>query len=126
VRCFLDGLDKPPIAGRHSASSAAKSNFFLLLGMEASCDASCNDTGAIYKHHPLSAHGNETRMLRLVNRSRFISCRLRVVSLDDMPDYLAASYVWGDPLETRLIQVDGKPFSVGINLWHFLLQMQRD
>ncbi|KAF2190362.1 HET-domain-containing protein, partial [Zopfia rhizophila CBS 207.26] len=45
-----------------------------------------------------------------------IRCLLAIESLERTPRYEALSYVWGSPLDTREIEVNGKPFHVTSNL----------
>lgn len=53
-----------------------------------------------------------------------IHSTLQVVSLDDNPEYLALSYVWGDPQATRSIVVNGHVTCVTINLAEALRQIR--
>ena len=55
-----------------------------------------------------------------------MSCRLSIVSLGRPPEYRALSYVWGDASVTKLTLVDDVPFTVRVNLWDFLAQMQEE
>jgi hypothetical protein len=54
-----------------------------------------------------------------------ISCQIHIVSLSDSPDFLALSYVWGPEAPTETIILDGKPFTVRLNLWNFLAEFRR-
>lgn len=71
---------------------------------------------AIYK--PLDTSRSEVRLLQIqkTKPDQPVKCRLRTVSLDDNPIYVALSYVWGDPSITRDIVVDGHVKPVTINL----------
>ncbi|KAK3068800.1 hypothetical protein LTR53_013346 [Teratosphaeriaceae sp. CCFEE 6253] len=55
-----------------------------------------------------------------------LACRLRTVSLDDQVSYTALSYVWGDPLLTRMILVDGQAFEATANLESALRHLRAD
>ncbi len=55
---------------------------------------------AAYKHSPLPQNGDEIRLLELLpatfSKSRdFISCRLVIRRLSEVPQYEALSYTWG-------------------------------
>jgi hypothetical protein len=54
-----------------------------------------------------------------------ISCQIHIVSLSDSPDFLALSYVWGPEAPTKTIILDGKLFTVRLNLWNFLAEFRR-
>jgi hypothetical protein len=106
-------------------------------------DARSYSTGAL-KYKPLEPARREIRLLyfkpqgppdfenddgTVVYKTANISFRdddgtlcfsLRHVSLDDEPGYLPISYVWGDPMVTRCIKIDGHDFEVTVNLWEAL------
>ncbi|KAK0648983.1 heterokaryon incompatibility protein-domain-containing protein, partial [Cercophora newfieldiana] len=69
---------------------------------------------------PLSTKGSEIRVLTLLpspgEPDRPIQCRLRVVSLNNNPEYEALSYVWGNTAERKPIEVDGCEMQVTTNL----------
>lgn len=73
---------------------------------------------------------DEKREIRLlaIERSREKTsktrCSLRRYSLDDIPPYYALSYVWGDPMVTESIKVDGVHFAVTTNLMAALQQIR--
>jgi hypothetical protein len=53
---------------------------------------------------------SEIRLLQILpSRSArsTVNCRLSTVSLDDSPDFVALSYVWGDPTVTKNIRING-------------------
>lgn len=54
-----------------------------------------------------------------------ICCTLEVVSLDDVPDYEALSYVWGSPNQLTHIKFDGHTFQVRKNLRRALTGIRR-
>lgn len=45
-----------------------------------------------------------------------IKCEIIHVSLEDPPRYIAISYAWGDPGDTRKIEIEGCPISVSASL----------
>ena len=54
-----------------------------------------------------------------------ISCNLRIVSLDDRPIYTALSYVWGDPADSKLIEVNGQTLPITVNLEAALRRLRK-
>ncbi|KAL8328525.1 hypothetical protein RB597_004349 [Gaeumannomyces tritici] len=67
---------------------------------------------SIYK--PLDPSRQEIRLeilsFDVEDKSSVISCRIHVVSLLDKPDFVALSYVWGNPADTVEMRVGGAPF----------------
>lgn len=58
---------------------------------------------------------HQIRLLELQpgqTHSGHIRCRMKTVSLSDPPLYEAVSYVWGNPSDIVLIEVNGTPFGV--------------
>ncbi|KAF4973369.1 hypothetical protein FSARC_347 [Fusarium sarcochroum] len=53
-----------------------------------------------------------------------LRCVLQTAILDNDPEYEALSYAWGDPLEHRSIEVDGRQRGVTVNLYHALLRLR--
>jgi hypothetical protein len=51
---------------------------------------------------PINGERREIRIVHLQSGkwADEIECTLEIVSLDDSPDYLTLSYVWGDPAHT--------------------------
>ncbi|KAM5349251.1 hypothetical protein ACJ41O_005758 [Fusarium nematophilum] len=68
-----------------------------------------------YQYRPL-----EDMSIRLIRispeRKTMIKCEIIPVSLEDPPRYTAISYAWGDPGDTRKIEVEGCPVSVSVSL----------
>ncbi|KAK2738109.1 heterokaryon incompatibility protein [Colletotrichum kahawae] len=66
----------------------------------------------------LDPEKREIRLLEVVCEpgNTQISYRLHTVSLDDKPYFTALSYVWGDPLVTENINIDGFQTPVTVNL----------
>ena len=62
---------------------------------------------------------DEIRLLTILpsaDPSRQISCELQTVSLSPKPHYRALSYVWGDPIPTATIEINGLQRDVTPNL----------
>jgi hypothetical protein len=80
-----------------------------------------------YIHTPLSADGNEIRVLYLRPGSWHdeISCDLKVVSLDENPEFEALSYVWGDPEDTSPVRLDSCALEVTKNLKAALRRLRK-
>ncbi|KAF5639649.1 het-domain protein [Fusarium sp. NRRL 52700] len=53
-----------------------------------------------------------------------LQCRLGVANLADRPVYEALSYCWGDPMQTREIHLNQKPFAVTTNLHSALSKLR--
>ncbi|KAK5654713.1 hypothetical protein OQA88_7037 [Cercophora sp. LCS_1] len=70
----------------------------------------------MYSH--LDSNRRETRLVAIKPGSRNddIRCGLIQISLSDLPQYEALSYVWGDPSDRTMIVLDGQDFSVTKNL----------
>ena len=78
-----------------------------------------------FKYKSLDREKREIRLLELFPRSSKLSqvrpnCRILTQSLYDDPPYLALSYVWGVPDDTRTILVNKHPFKVTRNLYEAL------
>lgn len=71
------------------------------------------------EYTPLDVKRSEIRLLTILPAIDFsdpINCRLHTVSLNEVPDYEALSYCWGDPTATRQVLVQDSPVNVTINL----------
>ncbi|KAH7082449.1 heterokaryon incompatibility protein-domain-containing protein [Paraphoma chrysanthemicola] len=71
-----------------------------------------------YPAEKLDLHHRQIRLVTLFP-GRYIdaiSCDLSTVSLDDLPDYNALSYAWGDRADSRDILLNGVAFKVTRNL----------
>lgn len=76
---------------------------------------------------PLNDSRNEIRLLEIAQCSNCDrSLKLFKCSLDDVPQYFALSYVWGDPEDTRPIRVNNWDVQVTLNLVDALHQLQDD
>ncbi|KAL1607978.1 Folylpolyglutamate synthetase [Paraconiothyrium brasiliense] len=77
-----------------------------------------------FKYNPLNVERHEIRLLKLLSpgsgpspaKSALVNCTLEHVSLDEIPEYQALSYVWGNPALTSPICVDGQIFEATFNL----------
>ncbi|KAF4464009.1 heterokaryon incompatibility het-6 [Fusarium albosuccineum] len=68
-----------------------------------------------YQYRPLA--DMSIRLIRISpERKTMIKCEIIHVSLEDPPRYVAISYAWGDPRDTRRIEVEGCPISVSASL----------
>lgn len=82
----------------------------------------------MFRHEPLDMAKSQIRLLTLYPSSSACSERgstpihydLEVFDLDEVPDYVALSYVWGPPDPKELIFADHRGYEVGENLFHFL------
>ncbi|KAE9364416.1 HET-domain-containing protein, partial [Stipitochalara longipes BDJ] len=82
---------------------------------------------AIYPE--LDKTSNSIRILELQPDRRgndLIRCNLIAVSLDDLPEYEALSYMWGEPDGDAQFQiwVNGAPVRVRQNLWYALQRLR--
>jgi hypothetical protein len=72
-----------------------------------------------YAYEDLATDKHQIRVLHVHAATTWheeISCHLTLVSLGDNPQFQALSYVWGDPKDTNLVQLDGHVFPVTRNL----------
>ncbi|RMJ14867.1 hypothetical protein CDV36_005468 [Fusarium kuroshium] len=68
-----------------------------------------------YQYRPLKEQS--IRLIRISpERKTMIKCEIIHVSLEDPPRYVAVSYAWGDPRDTRRIEIEGCPISVSASL----------
>jgi hypothetical protein len=83
-----------------------------------------------FHYSPLNREKREIRLLKLDASTRpgtaLLSYSLRQVSLDDEPDFIALSYVWGDQLRTSPIAIDGHEVSVTDGLYYALRELARE
>lgn len=66
----------------------------------------------------------EVRLIKVHAQGKTIGVRLEHYDLDDAPDYSALSYTWGEESPTRQIMVNRRPFTIRLNLYHFLQVFQ--
>lgn len=71
-----------------------------------------------FSHLSLNGQQREIRVLELHagEYDDSIACSLRLENLDDVPNYEALSYVWGDPGITTDISLNGQNFGITTNL----------
>ncbi|KAF5639350.1 heterokaryon incompatibility (het-6OR allele) [Fusarium sp. NRRL 52700] len=74
----------------------------------------------------LDLQSHQIRILHLLpgNYSNPLRCVLRTEFLDAGPSYQALSYVWGDPLDCRSIEVNGRQVNVTVNLFNALRRLR--
>jgi hypothetical protein len=79
-------------------------------------------------YRPLDQTRSETRLIQIfpyLDEDETVSCQLVTVSLTGNPQYFALSYIWGDPIFTTDIVVNGKLMPVTTNLALALQDMRR-
>lgn len=66
------------------------------------------------------------RILELLPGSgnQVLSCRLHFINVDDGFEYLALSYVWGDPTQESWVMCNTKSLRITPNLWNLLHQLR--
>ncbi|KAF2834748.1 hypothetical protein M501DRAFT_1020539 [Patellaria atrata CBS 101060] len=69
------------------------------------------------------SHPPDHRVIYLGNK---FHCTLRKVSLDDLPEYVAISYVWGNIMDPELITLNGTEFTITRNLTSTLKHIRAD
>jgi hypothetical protein len=78
-------------------------------------------------HHLYQPLDHTSKCIRLLTMERdadnSIRCTLRIFPIDESPPFIALSYAWGSPAETRQILLDGKDFTVRENLHAALLMI---
>ncbi|KAH7175311.1 heterokaryon incompatibility protein-domain-containing protein [Dactylonectria macrodidyma] len=80
-----------------------------------------------FRYRGLDPRGTEIRLLRILPpKSMQIECALFHVLLDELPPYVAISYTWGDPDDTRSLALEGHDFPVTVNLWQALSRLRSD
>jgi len=82
---------------------------------------------ALYDDQPLDPEKHQIRLIKLCPGSQDapIICSSSVVSLDDKPEYMALSYVWGSPVDPNYISNGFVDIPVTRNL-HTALSHLRD
>lgn len=77
-----------------------------------------------FKHDELpdaATHISLLRISRCVGDKR-VACELSTWTVEDVPDYVAVSYTWGDPASTSEITLNGRPMEVRQNCDEVLRQ----
>ncbi|KAE9373784.1 hypothetical protein N431DRAFT_407479 [Stipitochalara longipes BDJ] len=78
----------------------------------------------IFEHNRLEDKPYAFRLIQLFPASdtgQEISCKLVPSDLEELPNYKALSYVWGDATATRNIYIEGKPYPVTKNCYTALV-----
>ena len=77
---------------------------------------------------PLKQERGEIRLLTLCpgNFEQDIQCKLRIVSLDQHPNYVALSYCWGDPNDRATISLNEQDHPVTSSLATALRYVRRN
>lgn len=82
-------------------------------------------------HDTLSSAERQIRLLKIEGRvssedgNDGICCSLQAFTFENAPEYTALSYAWGPPDPCLDITVNGKVFSVRLNLFDFLHQISQ-
>lgn len=82
------------------------------------------ESSSIYS--PLDTGKHEIRVLTVLEQtpdSTLVDCSLKIVSLDDQPNFTALSYCWGAPQLAGKIRVNGVLWSGTPNLAAALRQL---
>jgi len=79
----------------------------------------------VFSYKPL--HGAEIRLLSIEKAEFDQPLRISIehVPLGSSPKYMALSYVWGDPEDTVMAEVDGMEFAITRNLFQALRQERK-
>jgi hypothetical protein len=64
----------------------------------------------------LGERRSEIRLVEILSSDEKIQCRLSISSLKDNPEFMALSYVWGDPKVTEDIILNDELFPITTNL----------
>jgi hypothetical protein len=99
-----------PLSGSHLEKSEPDRN-------GASTNHDMQDNWSAYSSLDHSAH--QIRLFKILpskNDGAVIDIQMSTFSLPEEPNYLALSYVWGDPSMTKDTGVNGKSMPITINL----------
>ena len=78
-----------------------------------------------FRHETLNDGKTQIRLIRCLPRtdsSSMIQCQVNTFDQATCPDYTALSYTWGPSIWTRTVLINGKPFVIRENLFHFMDQ----
>lgn len=81
-------------------------------------------TNHSYDILPSSQHARYLLLHPANSDSDRLTCTLYTARLDDFPSFEAISYVWGTPVQNRLIRCNGKNIPITANLYDALLQVR--
>ncbi|OJD33101.1 ankyrin and het domain-containing protein [Diplodia corticola] len=82
-----------------------------------------------FRYRPLRTDKHEIRLIHVQAQPRiddFVRCTLRHAVIDELPEYTALSYVWGDRNTTARIILDEHEFQVTANLESALRHLAMD
>jgi len=89
-------------------------------------EAQCAMSAEKYVHTPLDPSARTIRLLRFVDPAgkepRF---DLQAYDLSSCPPFVALSYTWGIGASSSAIELNGASFSVGLNLFCLLVDLQK-
>lgn len=84
----------------------------------------------IFSYETLDQNSRQLRLVRFACPTSSFAADIGLIiapaSLDDNPTYHALSYLWGDPLPTACISLNGRPFPINQNLHEALLQLRQN
>jgi len=80
---------------------------------------------ASFEHERLKLSERSIRLFQLQHgKDGLISLRMTQFSAERRPAYKAISYTWGSNLNPKKIMVNGKVFSLHVNLWQLLCHLR--
>ena len=86
----------------------------------------------MFEYRPLDVERREIRLIRFQPREghdsledSVLDITIEHVSLNDQPEYLALSYVWGDPTPCHPISLNGKHSGITKNLLAALIEIEK-
>lgn len=81
---------------------------------------------SLYSRYPLDLDTDQVRLIEVQHTAwnEPVHCSMRVVSLEDAPEFRALSYVWGDPEPRQQIHVDNQILTVNPNLFDALRRLR--
>jgi hypothetical protein len=93
------------------------------------------DRCAFYQYTPLDMTKQQIRLITLhrlpttlvtLLDTDTIHCAIETFDVETVPAYIALSYTWGSPEDTRIVYIDNKPFRIRTNLFDFLGTFRSD
>jgi hypothetical protein len=98
-----------------------------ILGSNKQGPSKHQEGGAEHIYAPIQSRRGEIRLVKIlpsVEEDSIIECHMSKYYLTEQPDYIALSYMWGNPSITDAIIVNGKPLQVTTNLGSALRQLR--
>jgi len=97
--------------------------FFHLLGISV-LEKTRSTAPKVFRYPPLDLRKESIRLVRFLPclKNGAVRCTMSVTQLDSK--YIALSYVWGTEEPSHTIEINGSPFYVRDNLYHFLLRAE--